>query len=79
MFAFAEVICDECWKEPLVLPLQGDSARALTVLSADDPVRVFQDFATLDLISKGRAEMIVGLPSVAPTIVSMLAERAVRA
>ncbi|MDF3059548.1 MAG: luciferase [Rariglobus sp.] len=33
---------------------------AVTVLSADDPVRVFQDFATLDLISKGRAEMIVG-------------------
>jgi probable LLM family oxidoreductase len=33
---------------------------AVTVLSSDDPVRVFQDFATLDLISKGRAEMIVG-------------------
>lgn len=33
---------------------------AVTVLSADDPVRVFQDFATLDLISKGRAEIIVG-------------------
>lgn len=33
---------------------------AVTVLSADDPVRVFQKFATLDLISKGRAEMIVG-------------------
>ncbi|MGL4399168.1 MAG: Atu2307/SP_0267 family LLM class monooxygenase [Luteolibacter sp.] len=33
---------------------------AVTVLSADDPVRVFQDFATLDLISGGRAEMIVG-------------------
>ncbi len=33
---------------------------AVTVLSAHDPVRVFQDFATLDLISKGRAEMIVG-------------------
>lgn len=33
---------------------------AVTVLSADDPVRVFQDFATLDLISNGRAEMIVG-------------------
>lgn len=28
---------------------------AVTVLSAHDPVRVFQDFATLDLISKGRA------------------------
>jgi probable LLM family oxidoreductase len=33
---------------------------AVTVLSADDPVRVFQNFATLDLISRGRAEMVVG-------------------
>lgn len=33
---------------------------AVTVLSSDDPVRVFQDFATLDLISDGRAEIIVG-------------------
>jgi probable LLM family oxidoreductase len=33
---------------------------AVTVLSASDPVRVFQNFATLDLISKGRAEMVVG-------------------
>jgi probable LLM family oxidoreductase len=33
---------------------------AVKVLSADDPVRVFQDFATLDLISGGRAEMVVG-------------------
>ena len=32
----------------------------VTVLSADDPVRVFQSFATLDLISGGRAEMVVG-------------------
>src|SRR5438128_8336031 len=31
-----------------------------TVLSAADPVRVFQNFATLDLLSQGRAEMIVG-------------------
>ena len=30
------------------------------MLSAADPVRVFQEFATLDLLSKGRAEMIVG-------------------
>ncbi|MGC4073417.1 MAG: LLM class flavin-dependent oxidoreductase [Nibricoccus sp.] len=35
-------------------------ASAVTVLSSDDPVRVFQQFATLDLISKGRAEIIVG-------------------
>ncbi len=33
---------------------------AVTVLSADDPVRVFQSFATLDLLSKGRAEIVVG-------------------
>lgn len=33
---------------------------AVTVLSAADPVRVFQNHATLDIISKGRAEMIVG-------------------
>ena len=33
---------------------------AVTVLSAADPVIVFQDFATLDLISQGRAEMVVG-------------------
>jgi probable LLM family oxidoreductase len=33
---------------------------AVTVLSADDPVRVFQQFATLDLLSRGRAEMVVG-------------------
>src|ERR1700674_2444485 len=33
---------------------------AVTVLSADDPVRVFQEFATLDLLSQGRAEMVVG-------------------
>ena len=33
---------------------------AVTVLSAADPVRVFQEYATLDLVSQGRAEMIVG-------------------
>ena len=33
---------------------------AVTVLSSDDPVRVFQDFATLDLLSSGRAEIMVG-------------------
>jgi probable LLM family oxidoreductase len=33
---------------------------AVTVLSAADPVRVFQQFATLDLISGGRAELVVG-------------------
>ncbi len=33
---------------------------AVTVLSAADPVRVFEDFSTLDLLSQGRAELIVG-------------------
>lgn len=33
---------------------------AVTVLSSDDPVRVFQDFATIDLISEGRAEIMAG-------------------
>lgn len=33
---------------------------AVTVLSAADPVRIFQSFATIDLISKGRAEIVAG-------------------
>jgi probable LLM family oxidoreductase len=33
---------------------------AVTVLSSDDPVRVFQDFSTVDLLSNGRAEIIAG-------------------
>ncbi len=33
---------------------------AVTVLSAADPVRIFQEFATLDLLSQGRVEMVVG-------------------
>src|SRR3954449_708155 len=36
---------------------------AVTVLSSDDPVRVFQDFATLDLLSGGRAEVMAGRAS----------------
>ncbi|MHA7861863.1 LLM class flavin-dependent oxidoreductase [Tessaracoccus sp. Y36] len=35
-------------------------ASAVTVLSSDDPVRVFERFATLDAISSGRAEIVVG-------------------
>jgi probable LLM family oxidoreductase len=33
---------------------------AVTVLSAADPVKIFQEFATLDLLSQGRAEIVVG-------------------
>lgn len=33
---------------------------AVTMLGSDDPVRVFQNFATLDLLSQGRAEIVVG-------------------
>ena len=33
---------------------------AVTILSAADPVRVFQEFATIDLISRGRVELVVG-------------------
>jgi alkanesulfonate monooxygenase SsuD/methylene tetrahydromethanopterin reductase-like flavin-dependent oxidoreductase (luciferase family) len=32
----------------------------VSVLSSDDPVRVFEEFATLDLISEGRAEIMAG-------------------
>ncbi|HEY3427465.1 MAG TPA: LLM class flavin-dependent oxidoreductase [Acidimicrobiia bacterium] len=35
-------------------------APAVVILSSDDPVRVFQQFATLDLLSSGRAELLVG-------------------
>ena len=51
-----------------VVPLAAGAARterirltsAVTVLSSDDPVRVFQSFAELDLLSGGRAEIMVG-------------------
>jgi alkanesulfonate monooxygenase SsuD/methylene tetrahydromethanopterin reductase-like flavin-dependent oxidoreductase (luciferase family) len=33
---------------------------AVSVLSSDDPVRVFQEFATVDLLSHGRAEIMAG-------------------
>ncbi len=33
---------------------------AVTVLSSDDPVRVYERFATLDAVSNGRAEVILG-------------------
>jgi probable LLM family oxidoreductase len=51
-----------------VVPLAAIAAKtkhirltsAVNVLSSDDPIRVFQDFAELDLISNGRAELMVG-------------------
>lgn len=36
------------------------SSSAITILSVADPVRVFEDFATLDLVSNGRAEIVAG-------------------
>lgn len=51
---------------PVVLAAAASRTRdihltsGVTVLSSEDPVRVFQDFATLDLISDGRAEIIAG-------------------
>src|SRR4051812_9318455 len=51
-----------------VVPLAAGAARtkdirltsAVTVVSSDDPIRVFQSFAELDLIAGGRAEVMVG-------------------
>jgi probable LLM family oxidoreductase len=51
---------------PVILAAAAASTRrirltsAVSVLSAADPVRLFQQFATLDLLSEGRAEMVVG-------------------
>ena len=39
---------------------------AVTVLSSDDPVRVYERFATLDAVSGGRAEVILGRGSATP-------------
>jgi alkanesulfonate monooxygenase SsuD/methylene tetrahydromethanopterin reductase-like flavin-dependent oxidoreductase (luciferase family) len=38
-------------------------ASSSTIISTSDPVRVYEDFATIDLISKGRAEIIAGRAS----------------
>jgi probable LLM family oxidoreductase len=51
--------------EIVLAAIAGQTARirlgsAVTVLSSDDPVRVFQRFATLDALSNGRAEVILG-------------------
>ena len=44
----------------LEAPCRLALASAVSVLSSDDPVRVFQQFATLDLVSNGRAEIMAG-------------------
>ena len=51
--------------EMVLAAIAGQTARirlgsAVTVLSSDDPIRVFQRFATLDALSNGRAEVILG-------------------
>jgi probable LLM family oxidoreductase len=51
--------------ETILAAIAGRTARihlgsAVTVLSSDDPVRVFQRFSTLDALSNGRAEVILG-------------------
>ena len=67
-FGIGEHHCEEYVASSPAVLLAAAAARtknirltsAVTVLSSDDPVRVFQDFATLDLVSNGRAEIIVG-------------------
>ena len=48
------------WAQRLLAPRNIRLTSAVTVLSAADPVRIFQEFATLDLISHGRAEIVAG-------------------
>ena len=50
------------WRSPAPPPAPSRIrlTSAVTVLSSDDPVRVFQQFATLDALSAGRAEIMVG-------------------
>ncbi len=49
-----------CWRRSPRAPRTSASARPVTVLSSDDPIRVFQRFATVDAVSNGRAEVILG-------------------
>src|SRR5258705_4214309 len=44
---------------------------AVTVLSSEDPVRVFQQFAEIDLLSGGRAKIMAGRTSFSATITSV--------
>jgi alkanesulfonate monooxygenase SsuD/methylene tetrahydromethanopterin reductase-like flavin-dependent oxidoreductase (luciferase family) len=68
VYGIGEHHCEEYIASSPAMLLAAAAARtrnirltsAVAVLSSDDPVRVFQDFATLDLISQGRAEVIVG-------------------
>jgi probable LLM family oxidoreductase len=68
VFAVGEHHRDEFLASAPVVILGAAAARtknirlstAVTVLSSDDPVRVFQSFATLDLLSNGRAEIMAG-------------------
>ena len=51
--------------ETVLAAIAGQTSRirlgsAVTVLSSDDPIRVFERFATLDAVSNGRAEVILG-------------------
>ena len=51
--------------ETVLAAIAGQTERirlgsAVTVLSSDDPIRVFQRFSTLDAVSRGRAEVVVG-------------------
>jgi alkanesulfonate monooxygenase SsuD/methylene tetrahydromethanopterin reductase-like flavin-dependent oxidoreductase (luciferase family) len=48
---------------------------AVTVLSASYPVRVFQEFATLDLISRGRAEIVAGRGSFIESVLLLWSAR----
>ena len=68
VFGIGEHHRRDCLDSALAVILGAAAARtrhirltsAVTVLSSADPVRVFQNFATLDLVSQGRAEMVVG-------------------
>src|SRR6201985_1868803 len=58
--------------EVLLAAIEGRTRRirlgsAVTVLSSDDPIRVFQRFATLDAVSHGRAEVILARVSLTDT------------
>ena len=50
----------QCWRPRPSGPSRIRLTSAVSVLSSDDPVRVFQQFATLDLLSGGRAEIMAG-------------------